>query len=485
MVSFNSIFPLSAAGARRHLPWLAASCFGLLLAWIARGGQIYLGHDEFRYVQMARMLYRGQFASLSSLWAWGFPATALPFMLFGAHAATALVIVSALSLALVLWISDSLLRERATPLIDRVVVLGAIASVPIWSELQFKPLSDALFSAGVMLLFAMLAKRPDRSRPAAVALLAAALFLVHFTGIVFLAVIPLILLLEWRSITAAGRARLFAWWSIACAIPALSLALIAFQSGRITGQHVFEWDPRVAVFAAQFGLNILGVLTNYIHGAMPEAMRALSGLAITVALLVASILVLHARTKDTRVRSAAVVILTYTAGLILLRCVSFFFLDQVRRAMPILPILAIAASVPASRNIVIARRAGFILLLLVGMLQSYRAAQSADPMLPVGRAERYLSGVLRASDKVFVNYQGKSILRTLDADVEFLMSSHDSVRSATTGDYVAILAGRAPDAPWGSAMPGQWRGLYSATHVTDARFECVHTDSLFLVFRRR
>lgn len=473
-----------SAWVRRHGPWIGASLLGLSLAWIARGGQIYLGHDEFRYVQIARNIFHGDTSGLTTLWAWGFPATAMPFMLLGAHPATGLVIVSALSMVLLLYTADRMLLERSVPVILRLGCGFAIAVIPIWSELQFKPLSDALFSAGVILLFRYMAREKGGPSAARIALVTTLLMLVHYTGFVFLPALPVWMFL--RRPRPAGRSfrPALAWFTVPVSAAAAYLLFIQYNSGNPAGEHMLDADWRIPLFSAQYGLNYLGVLSVYIQGALPDAARLVAGNVITVGLLAGAIACVWFRRGDPLLLAAAILVLLFSLGLIGMRCASFFYLEQVRRAMPLLPVLLVVAAAALPRVPVGLRYALFIPLVVVGVVQGIRASASVDPMLPVRHAERYLAGTVLPGEKVFVNYAGKSIFRSVNADVEFLFGENDSARAIATADVFVILAERTPGSRSRYAFETEWRRVHETGTLEHAPFACIKKTGDFIVFRR-
>ena len=424
----------------KHYPVLSAFlalAVATGLAAFAGHSQIMLKGDAFFYTKMLRYLIYGEFHRVYTVWPAGFPALGLPFTALGVYPGVSLFLVDLVCFAALIFLCDAyLLRHRFGPW-ERIALLLALVALPvIWGSL-FIPNSELPFAISVFAIGYGLYRLPKTRGYIILSLAIAAGFLLRYIGIVFLAVFPIVFLMNRKSRNSPENRKLFT----AALFPVLVVvgytSMNYLWTSDITGAARKPAGFALIDSLSGFGTALSLALSPFIRGVFHDLVTAAIGIVLTALLILLIIACWRSSRCPAFVRMLSIPTVLYSIGMILARSSVIYALDTPTRAIPVLPfvLLAGAAFLRQRKMLLFACTA---LMIVAGTAQCIKRASWMDNNLPVRQAEAFLSAHAKAGDRILVNHAGRDIFRATFNDVTFIDSG--GLENPPRGyDYVFLL----------------------------------------------
>ncbi len=466
-------------------PALVAALCGVLAAGYASHWQMYLGYDQFFYVDSVRAILRGDLEGVHMVWAPGYPMAGAVLSLFGLWPAQALVLVSLLAFGGTLVLLNHALSVLLPRMLLRTVVLAAMALLPAQHMLLATPLSEHLFGFLVIgLMYALHDHRSGRDiLPAAVVM---AIPVVRYAGV------PLLLALLPAAVSAAGRRESLGRTLRIAGVALLSLCgLILWNilvTGHLSGSPRFDFNLDILHHVSDVGWAVIGLVSR--QGLDTDRSFTSTTIGFTMVLVTVGISLCGLRSdRHPHVRDASLLVLLYLGGVVVMRSIAFFMpLSHPRFIIPILPLLVLVI-VSESTRLITPRHGNLAILILsisiliLSTVQTMRARMHADPMLPVREAEGVLDKVATSGDTVIVNHAGKSIYRHSAATVRFTGDSSEVAAMLPAADFVVIAAEHVRDGRY--EIRTNRAQMMKDVVERSREFNLLHASSLSLVYRHR
>lgn len=395
--------------------------FALVLTLVAQRGGVRLSFDSFYYIEYAKELRHRLPDSFGQSWPYGWPLIGSAGGLVGLRAYTALVLGAATGVLTLLVLSARLLAQEGAAPARMWLTLGTGAGSFLLTVLVSGVFSEVPFAAVLLGLAFCLTRWPQRGAIIASGILAvAALSLRYAGGLAF------VLLFVWlwqdrKNLRQGGRLSFALGWVVAAALLA---ALLLFWNRQVTG-HFSGGMPRASVppgewpgIAADLGWALPTALGGFFARDLlgfGTALRVPVGLLLSVLLILTGVAALYRHSRTDRVLGGLIV--TYLAGLVVLRCHSEFdALHNGRMLFPVLfPLLLVAGRLPLPPA-VFTTTCGLVLVLNVALcLRGASLAVGAD----VRAALPHLSAI-DPSERILVNEHALTLSALIDVPVRRL-----------------------------------------------------------------
>ena len=460
---------------------VVAFLFGAALTLIAcrRGRQ--LTFDGYFYVELSK-----QFAStwpdrFGNDWPFGWPIAGGLFARLGVPAFWALVGLSALMFVGLLGSTAFFLRFQRY----RLVLLAAVASVPIIAPQLSGCLTDLPFAAALIGLAALLSLWPQRWAIWLAALTAILSLGIRYVGLISTGLIAINILLRWRSLRSAGRLmEAMVAFAVASAASGFLLAINVLRSGHASGANrgVPEGLSAFPMELVNFGWSAPSAL---LAGGLRDRVGVATSIGTVVGALAFLLIVLLCVCSWFSPRSAhsrllALVALSYSVSMAILHCVGNF--DALYNGRTFLPVLAPLVILFAERFFSDkALQYGLGVVLIASGIAASQRGISREISGDVRPAVAAIRERIRPTGRIGMNDDAMSISAFFVQPADRIWPSYKLGDSMY--DFI-VVAGRPTDRAGDSApLGGEWTRLMDRLTST-GHYRYLIRDSRLMVIER-
>lgn len=466
-----------------HSPVIVAAIIGFLASGYAYRWEIYLGFDQFFYVDSVRAILRGNVTGIHTTWAPGYPLIGAIISLVGLRPADALVLASMLSVGLTLHFLNRLLISLSLPIQLRTAVLTAYSLIPARHLLVATPLSESLFTLTVTFLLVGMNRYHQTRNAGRLGIAIAMAFMVRYVGIVFLP-LPLVLMVSKR-LNGIHARRMMVQTAIAFLVVCTVLVWNHVFSGDITGASRITMRGDVVEHFSALGWAFVALVSTEGLQIFSAGFRNATGFVVLFCILA---LCVHTIIKgmDEYVRNAAIAAVLYFGGFVALASIaSDMPLYHPRFVAPLLPALIVVslAFIMYTMDSMRARRLIWMLsmvCIVVGVVQVGRVYASRDPMSLTRSIEAAIGDAVSQDDILLVNSAVKSLYRSAEGTVIFTDQMDVWAKHVSSADWIVIAGTYTGNGYFMNRSTRDMRILVEGNPC----FELYQTGDGYVVFRR-